>query len=107
MTPLRLVLALALAACSAPQRIVDDGTAVPLGLTNRASETVCYLFLSTPGEDRWGDDLLGSATIEPGTTRSVRIPRGFWDLRTENCQHELMGVMRSARITRATTLVVQ
>lgn len=96
-----------LLACSSTQPVALDGTAVPLGLTNRASETVCFLFLSVPGEDRWSDDLLGSATIDPNTTRTVRIPRGLWDLRTENCQHELMGVMRAARITRATTLVVQ
>lgn len=95
------------AGCASSTRVVNDGTAVPLGLTNRAAETVCYLFLSPPSEDRWSEDLLGSATIDPGTTRTVRIPRGFWDLRTENCQHELMGVMRNARITRATTLVVQ
>ncbi len=102
------LLAIALAACSSPQSsLVLDGTAVPLGLTNRASETVCYLFLSAPGEDRWSDDLLGNTTIDPNTTRTVRVPRGFWDLRTENCQHELMGVMRNARITRATTLIVQ
>lgn len=101
------MLALALAACASTPRFVNDGTAVPLGLTNRASETVCFLFLSAPGEDRWSDDLLGSATIDPNTTHTVRVPRGIWDMRTENCQHELMGVMRNARITRATTLVVQ
>jgi len=107
-TLLRALLVVVFAGCaSTPTRIVNDGTAVPLGLTNRAAETVCYLFLSAPAEDRWSDDLLGSATIEPGATRTVRVPRGIWDLRTENCEHELMGVMRSARITRATTLVVQ
>ena len=57
---------------SSPTRIVNDGTAVPLGLTNRAAETVCYLFLSAPAEDRWSDDLLGSARITRATTLVVQ-----------------------------------
>lgn len=107
MTPLRLVLALALAACSAPQRVVDDGTALPLGLTNRASENTGLLSLPCLAKTAGATTSSAARRIEPGTTRSVRVPRGFRNPRTENCQHELMGVMRSARITRATTLVVQ
>lgn len=87
--------------------VASDGSAVALGLTNRTNDTLCYLFLSNPGEDRWSDDLLGSATIASGSTATVRVPRGFWDLRAENCAHELMGVLRGARITRATTLIMQ
>lgn len=101
------LLVFVLAACSSPQAVVDDGTAVALSLANRAQDTVCYLFLSTPGQDNWSDDLLGSATIAPGSTRTVRVPRGVWDLRTENCNHELMGVVRGARINRATSLFMQ
>jgi hypothetical protein len=101
------ILVCVLGACSSSPTIVDDGTAVALSLANRAQDTVCYLFLSAPGQDTWSDDLLGSATIAPGSTRTVRVPRGVWDLRTENCNHEMMGVVRGARINRATSLFMQ
>jgi hypothetical protein len=110
MTPrlVRLALcALLSAACATPSPVVLDGTAVSLGLTNRTGDTLCFLFVSAHGEDRWSDDLLGSASISAGDTRSVRVPRGYWDLRAENCNHELLGLLRGARITRSTTLVVQ
>lgn len=97
----------AVLACSSPQPVPFDGTGVTLNLTNRTSDSVCFLFLSTPGEDHWTDDILGSATIASGATHGVRVPRGIWDLRAENCAHELMGVLRGARITRATTLMLQ
>lgn len=94
-------------ACTSPQPVPFDGTGVALGLTNRTNDTVCFLFLSSPGEERWTDDILGSATIASSATHTVRVPRGIWDLRAENCAHELMGILRGARITRATTLVLQ
>jgi len=103
-----LALAALLAACStARPTLVADGTGVPLNLTNRMGESVCFVFLSLPGQDRWGDDILGSATIDAGASRTVQVPRGLWDMRAESCAHELMGVVRAARITRATALVLQ
>lgn len=101
------VLAAVMLACASPQPVPFDGTGVALGLTNRTSDTVCFLFLSSPGDERWTDDILGSSTIASGATHTIRVPRGMWDLRAENCAHELMGVLRGARITRATTLVLQ
>lgn len=104
-----LALAALLLGCagSRPTPAVADGTGVPLNLTNRMGEAVCFLFLSPPGQDRWGDDILGSATIDAGSSRTVQVPRGLWDMRAESCAHELMGVVRAARITRATALVIQ
>ncbi len=107
--PTRFLLActLALAACASPALPPSGGPEVLLGLTNRTSDTVCFLFLARPNSDRWSADVLGTQDIPSGATRQVRIPSGFWDLRTENCAHELLGVLRAARITRATTLVLQ
>lgn len=95
--------------CTAPRPVspAPDGTGVPLNLTNRMSETVCFVYLSPPGQDRWGDDLLGNATIAAGTSRTILVPRGLWDMRAESCSHELMGIVRAARITRATAFVLQ
>jgi hypothetical protein len=82
----------------------DGGT---LTLVNRTNEAVCYLYLSPPADENWGIDRLGSATIGPGERQTVQLPPGIWDLRTENCLHETTGVLHNARITHATTLVLQ
>lgn len=107
MRAVALAALVALGCASSRPATVSDGTGVPLNLTNRMSEAVCFLFLSPPGQDRWGDDILGSATIDEGASRTVQVPRGLWDMRAESCSHELMGVVRAARITRATALVLQ
>lgn len=101
-----LWLVLAVGCASAPRRGFDQAT-VSLRLLNRTSETVCYLFVSPRDQDAWSDDVLGSASIDPGRGQLVRLPPGLWDLRTENCQHEATGVLRGARITQNTTLMLQ
>ena len=50
------VLAAVMLACASPQPVPFDGTGVALGLTNRTSDTVCFLFLSSPGDERWTDE---------------------------------------------------
>jgi hypothetical protein len=104
---LALLVVFALSCSTASPRLVNDGSFVSLALLNRTSERVCYLSLSPPNDEAWSDDLLGSATIAPGATQAVRLPPGEWHLRTENCQHEVTGIVRNARITRSTTLVLQ
>lgn len=101
-----LWLVLGLGCASATRRGFDQAT-VSLRLLNRTSETVCYLFVSPRDQDAWSDDVLGSASIDPGRGQLVRLPPGLWDLRTENCQHEATGVLRGARITQNTTLMLQ
>lgn len=108
MRPLHLALFALLTACaSTPRRALRTAHSAALTLVNRTSESVCYLYSSAPNEDDWGADLLGSDTIAPGESHVVYLPRGQFDLRTENCQHETTGTLRSARLTRATELVLQ
>ncbi len=93
--------------CAGTTRRGFDQATVSLRLMNRTSETVCFLFVSPRDQDAWSDDVLGSASIDPGRAQLVRLPPGLWDLRTENCQHEATGVLRGARITQNTTLMLQ
>ncbi len=109
-SPPCLILALVLSsACASTPRRDTGGTggSVAMTLVNRTSDSVCYLYLSPPGEDSWGNDWLGSGTLGAGEQQTLSLPHGQWDLRTENCQHEPTGLLRGARITRATTLVLQ
>ncbi len=96
-----------MAGCAGAHRGDPGGTGAPMRLVNRTNDTVCYLYLSPPGDDDWGSDWLGSDSLDPGESQTVNLPPGQWDLRTENCQHETTGVLRGARMTRATTLVLQ
>ncbi|MBL8604147.1 MAG: hypothetical protein JNK72_19630 [Myxococcales bacterium] len=97
-----------IAACASGPRVRRDGAdGVNISVMNRTAETVCFLYLSAPAEDTWSDDVLGNGTIAARSRRDVRMPPGQWDLRTENCQHEDTGMLRGARISRGTTLVLQ
>lgn len=90
---------------STAQRFRDEDT-VPLTVVNRTTESLCFLYVSPRGRDVWSDDAL-SGTVEPQRRGALRLPPGVWDLRTENCQHEATGILRDARITRGTTLLLQ
>lgn len=107
MRPTLLTLTILCLSCAARPRVSRSSDSTALTLVNRTSESVCYLYSSPPNDDLWGPDLLGSDTISPGETHVVQMPRGQFDLRTENCQHETTGTLRNARLTRATTLVLQ
>lgn len=106
--PLIATLLAVLTACAAsPRPPLRTADSAALTLVNRTSEPVCFLYSSAPNADDWSGDLLGSDTIAPGESHVVYLPRGQFDLRTENCQHETTGTLRSARLTRATELVLQ
>lgn len=102
-----LPIALSLAAACASRRPVLDSNAASLSLLNRTSEDVCFIYLSPVDADSWGDDLLDSGAIPPGRSRRVNLPVGEWDLRTENCQREVTGTIRRARIAHGTNLLLQ
>lgn len=106
-TGMGLALCLSVACAATPRPVRDSHDGVNVAVTNRTADTVCFLYLSPPAEDNWGDDMLGSATLAPRARLTVRLPPGIWDMRTENCQHEDTGLLRRARIARGTVLVLQ
>lgn len=101
------LLSLALLLGCATTRSAPDQNVAALTLLNRTTEDVCFIFLSRVDADSWGDDVLDSGAIGPGRTRRVHLPIGEWDLRTENCQHEVTGTVHRARIGYGTNLVLQ
>ena len=107
MTLRRPLLSLALLLGCATKRFAPDQNAAALMLLNRTTEDVCFLYLSPVDADSWSDDVLESGAIGPGRTRRLHLPVGEWDLRAENCQHEVTGVVRRARISHGTNLVLQ
>lgn len=93
--------------CASAPQVRSDGMTVPVTVVNRTRDTICYLYLSPINDDSWTDDLLGSATVADGASRSVRLPPGNWDIRIENCQHEGSSILRGARLARGASLVLQ
>lgn len=52
-------------------------------LVNRGRSPVNELYLSTTGDDRWGEDRLGDATVPAGASKVIRLPAGecLYDMR--------------------------
>lgn len=65
-----LLLFSSLAACASSPAVFADGMTVPVSLVNRTGETICFLYLSPINDDSWTGDVLGSATVPEGATRT-------------------------------------
>ena len=52
-------------------------------LVNRGRAALTELYLSPSGDDSWGEDRMGDATLAGGASKTVRLPRGdcVYDLR--------------------------
>ncbi len=65
------------------------GEMATLVLENESEATVCYVFISPPEDDSWGEDWLGeSEIIEPGNTRAFEVEAGTYDLGAFDCEEE-------------------
>jgi hypothetical protein len=102
-----VVLACSSLSCASAPRTFADSMTVPVSVVNRTRDAICFLYLSPINDDSWSDDVLGSATVPDGASRTVRVPPGNWDIRIENCQHEGSSILRGARIARGSALVLQ
>jgi hypothetical protein len=59
-----------------------------LTLSNHASWDVCYVYITKPEADTWGDDWLASdEQVEAGGSWSFEVPAGVYDLRAESCDY--------------------
>ena len=52
-------------------------------LVNRSRAVLNELYLSPSGDDSWGEDRLGDATLAGGATKTIRLPQGecVYDIR--------------------------
>jgi hypothetical protein len=62
-----------------------------LVLTNNSGQTICYVYISLSTESTWGSDQLATGeTIEPGQSRGWEVPPGTYDLKAEDCLHNVL-----------------
>ncbi len=81
-----------------------------LRVRNTATQSACYVYISPSSHPNWGADQLGrSETIAPGHLRSWSLEPGRYDIRVDNCSHQVMREVRRARFVEGQrrTLAVQ
>ncbi len=73
-----------------PTAAPQAGT-VTLTLINALDQEVCYVFISPPESETWGDDWLGpDETVPPGATRTFAVTPGTYDLAVFGCDEEVI-----------------
>ncbi len=64
---------------------VPDGTGIRLTIVNDSGTDLCYLYISPTTEQTWGPDELINDVIGRGTTYTLDVRPGLYDLRAETC----------------------
>jgi hypothetical protein len=71
-----------------------------LTLVNNSSSSVCYVYISPSTESSWGDDWLGaSETVSSGDSRDFEVTAGTYDLRADDCDHNMLDERYSVSLT--------
>ena len=79
------------AGCPAPA-VVPTPTTVALEVVNNSSQEIAYLYASPQGSENWGADVLGNAnSIPPGTSFTVQLAPGTYDLMVAGFDHQEIG----------------
>lgn len=96
------LLLLAVLACSPLSS--GGGSSGNLTLVNNSGTTVCYVYISPVTDTTWGDDWLGSSeTISNGSSRGFTVAPGDYDLRADDCNHNVLDDTRGVRIGSSNT----
>lgn len=62
-----------------------------LVIQNHSSQSICYVYFSPSSQGTWGDDRLGSSeTIAAGATRGWNVPSDSYDVKLEDCSHNVL-----------------
>ncbi len=79
--PLALCAAFALTAF-APARLGEGH----ITLSNESSVTIALVHASTCDEDTWGEDLLPTDILEPGSEAVITVTDGCWDFKATTAE---------------------
>jgi hypothetical protein len=69
---------LVIAACSC-------GTPTAVSVINSSSAVICHLYISPSTNEEWGNDVLGTDTLDPGETLDVPVEAGTYDFMASDC----------------------
>ncbi len=54
-------------------------------VANNSSDVVCRVFISPHDDPNWGEDRLGSNTLNPGASFGLPVQQGSWDVQLTAC----------------------
>jgi hypothetical protein len=77
-----------------------------LTLTNNSGATVCYVYISPTTATEWGDDWLGTSTVASGSSYTFNVPAGSYDLKAEDCSHNVLDVQFGISISGSMTWTI-
>ncbi len=76
---------------SASEQFVVAPASATLILHNNTGSTVCYVYISEASQPTWGDDQLAPGeVVGAGSTRTWTITPGTYDLKAEDCSHNIL-----------------
>jgi hypothetical protein len=65
------------------------------------------VYVSSCSSDSWGDDILEEDVLAPGQNTTVHVTRGCWDLKAEDCDHDVLSTRRNLQVQGDTTWTLQ
>ena len=69
----------------------SGGGGPALVIQNHSSQAICFVYFSPSSQGSWGDDRLGaSETIAAGTSRGWNVPSDSYDVKLEDCGHNVL-----------------
>ncbi len=82
----------------------DDRPTVAFELVNDSGQEICYAFLSPTGAQYWGPDDLGlEVTVPPGSSHTLDVPAGTYDILLLDCETDTLVEEFEFRIEADTT----
>jgi hypothetical protein len=79
---------------------------VELVIDNKSSFEICYAYVSPVGAKNWGEDDLGDQKLQPGSSASITIAAGAYDILTLDCNEEIITEDRDLDIPADSTYTV-
>jgi hypothetical protein len=73
-----------IAACSASESSTGPAAEGAIRIRNDASVSVYYAYFKACGTTDWGEDRLGTNVVMPGSSRSLTVPNGCYDVRVRS-----------------------
>jgi hypothetical protein len=71
--------------------VTSGGDGPALVIQNQSSQAICFVYFSASSQGTWGEDRLGSSeTIAAGTTRGWNVPSDNYDVKLEDCSHNVL-----------------
>jgi hypothetical protein len=71
---------------------IGDWDLVPIQIINEVATDICYVYISPPTSDSWGEDWLAdNEVIPPNEARVFFVEPGMYDMLARDCDENVLG----------------